>query len=399
MPPIIAYSIQGQPKLTMHVAINAWFWNQPNVGSGQYVRELVRAIHRIDSSVQLTLIMPPHNPTPDDVPDGVNIVTTRGFGGKLGKVWFEQVLYPNAVNKLKADIAHVPYWGAPLSVSAKLVTSVLDVIPLLFPEYEGGTANKAYTALVRSTAQGSAHIITLSETSKKDVAEQLEFPAERISAIYLAPKEAYHPKIGSENDEAVRQKYNLPDEKFVLYIGGFDVRKRLKQLLSAYKFIVKAHGDEIPLVLAGREPEWNDPLFPNLRDYIKEIGLLEDAVIWTGYIDEDDKPSLYRLAHVFAYPSGYEGFGLPVLEAMASGTPVVANEIPVFDELVVEGAFLIEDASLTKMGGAILALIEQDELHQTVSAAGQARATNFTWRKTARETLDVYRQALEYTVD
>lgn len=383
----------------MHVAINGWFWNQPNVGSGQYVRELVRALKRVDKSIELTLIVPPHNPTPDGVPDGVTVVTTQGFGGKLGKVWFEQVTYPRAVGRVGADIAHVPYWGGPLTVPARLVTSVLDVIPLLFPEYEGGVANRAYTSLVRATAQGSTRILTLSETSKADIAEQLDFPAERIHAIHLAPSEAYHPKMGRERDEDVRKKYNLPEESFILYIGGFDVRKRVRQLLSAYKYVARSQGHDVPLVLAGREPEWAEPLFPDLRQYIKDIELDPELVYWPGYIDEEDKPSLYRMARLFVYPSGYEGFGLPILEAMASGTPVVANEIPVFDELVADGAFLVEDTSIHKMGGAMVALIEQQDLHDNVGGAGLARANEFTWRKTARATLAVYEQAMTDDVD
>jgi glycosyltransferase involved in cell wall biosynthesis len=123
----------------------------------------------------------------------------------------------------------------------------------------------------------------------------------------------------------------------------------------------------------------------------------DESLLWIGYVDEDDKPSLYRLARVFVYPSAYEGFGLPVLEAMASGTPVVANEIPVFDELVADGAFLVEPGSATKMGGAMMALLEQEDLYQSVRNAGAARATNFTWRKTARETLAVYEKAAAYT--
>lgn len=381
----------------MRVAINGWFWDAPNVGSGQYVRELVRALRRVDSGLQLTLVMPPHIAQPQDVPNGVEVVPTRaGIGGKLGKVWFEQTLFPQAVKALRADVAHVPYWGSPLSVPAKLVTSVLDVIPLMFPEYAGGFATKAYTSLVRAGALGSAHIITLSEASKRDITTQLGYPAERISAIHLAPKDAFHPKLGSEKDAAVRQKYKLPTDPFILYLGGFDVRKRVTQLLAAYTYVVKVNGEVIPLVLAGTEPDWTNPLYPDLRAAMQTLEVPTENVYWTGYIDEADKPSLYRLADLFVYPSAYEGFGLPILEAMASGTPVIANDIPVFDEIVGNGAFLIQDGSDTKMGGALLALLEQKDLYESMVNSGIARASNFTWRKTARETLAAYEQALAY---
>ena len=381
----------------MHVAINGWFWDQPNTGSGQYVRELLRAMRKADKDAQFTLVLPAHI-TPQGVPNGVEVVQTgRGPRGKLGKIWFEQSQFPGVVKQSGADLAHVPYWGPPLSSPAKLVTSVLDVLPLLYPEYAGGFATKLYTSMVTAAAQGSAYIITLSEASKRDVAEQLDYPAERVVPIHLAPKESYHPQLGRERDQAVQKKYNLPDDPFILYLGGFDVRKQVTQLLSAYTFIEKAHGEYTPLVLAGHEPEWREPLFPDLRRAAANLDIPEENLYWIGYVDEDDKPSLYRLAEVFVYPSVYEGFGLPILEAMASGTPVVANNIPVFDEIVGDGAFLIEAGSATKMGGAMLALLEQKDLYDTMRNSGAARATNFTWRNTARATLDAYRQALDYT--
>ena len=380
----------------MHVAINGWFWNS-SVGSGQYVRELLTALVKVAPDVQFTLVLPAHMTQPVDVPKNVTTVNVNGgLPGKVGKVWFEQNQFPAAVKRCGADIAHVPYWGPPFSSPAKLVTSVLDVVALMFPEYAGGFANKLYISMVRAAAQGSAYVITISEASKTDVVKHLDFPAERVIATHLAPKEMYHPLMGAENDPAIRKKYNLPDDPFVLYMGGFDVRKRVKQLISAYKYVVKAHGEYTPLVIANKEPEWREPLFPNIRDYIKEEDIPEENVFWIGFVDEEDKPAMYRLADVFVFPSGYEGFGLPVLEAMASGTPTVANNIPVFDELVADGAFLIEDGSATKMGGAIIALLEQKDLYDSVRNNGIGRASNFTWRKTAKETLAVYEKALKY---
>ncbi len=382
----------------MHIAINGWFYDQPHTGSGQYVRELLAALVQVDKDHTYTLVLPPHNPSPDGVPDGVNVVATQGApGGKLGKVWFEQNLFPGAVRRAGADVAHVPYWGPPLSAPAKLVTSVLDVVPLLYPAYAAGFATKLYTSLVTAGAQGSAAVITLSEASKADIVEQLNIPAQRVTAIHLAPKLAYHPQMSSERDGQVKAKYNLPDDPFILYLGGFDQRKQVDQLLAAYTYVVKAHGEYTPLVIAGREPEWREPLFPDMRAYAAEMDIPAENLLWIGYVDEDDKPALYRMAELFVYPSAYEGFGLPVLEAMASGTPVVANNIPVFDEIVGDGAFLIENGSATKMGGAMLALLEQPDLYKSVRNNGAARATNFTWRKTARATLAVYERALAYT--
>ena len=377
----------------MHIAFNGWFWDHPHVGSGQYLRHLLHHLCQVAPNHQYTLVLPPHITSPDDLPENVSLVTTSGLGGKLGKVLFEQRTYPRAVAQVSADIAHVPYWGSPLSSPARLVTSVLDVIPLAIPDYTRGFGARLYTSLVSATARGSAHIITLTQASKIDIEEYLGIPGDDITVTYLAPEPDYHPRMGAERDAAVREKYDLPDE-FVFYIGGFVLHKQLNQLLLAYSYVVQAEGPDVPLVIAGREPQWGTRMFPDMRKYADELGISE-YIRWIGYVDEADKPSLYRLARVFATPSRYEGFGLPVIEAMASGTPVVANEVSCFPEIVGDAAFLVEPGSARAMAGAIIALLHQEPLRDSQINAGLARATHFSWRKTAQETLKVYERVME----
>jgi glycosyltransferase involved in cell wall biosynthesis len=376
----------------MHVVYNGWFWDQPNTGSGQYLRYLLTHLRKVAPDLQITLVLP-SGISSADAPAGVNVVQTGRSRSNLGKVLFEQRAFPTAAGQSGADIAHVPYWGSPLSSPIPLVTSVLDVIPLALPEYSAGFRGRLYTSLVSASARGSSHVITISDAAKADIVKYLGLPEASITTTHLAANEAYHPRIGAERDAAVRAKYNLPDQ-FVLYIGGFDPRKRVNDLLLAYTYVMKAHGDQYPLVIAGREPQWGTPMFPSLRDYADTLEI-SDVVRWVGYIDEADKPSLYRLASVFVYPSVYEGFGLPVLEAMASGTPVVARKIPVNEEIAGDSAYLVEDART--MAGAIIALLIQEPLRQTQTARGLAQATNFNWRKTARETLAVYDKVLGET--
>ena len=311
----------------MHIALNGWFWDQPHTGSGQYVRRLLTALRRVAPELALTLVLPDRIAQPEGVPDGVAVVQAGAGRGRLGKVWFEQRAYPAAVARAGADIAHVPYWGPPLAVDARLVVSILDVIPLTIPDYAASLGARLYTSLVTATARGAAHVLTLSSAAKADIVRHIGYPPKQITVTHLAADEVYHPRLGAERDAAVKAKYQLPD-RFVLYLGGFDVRKQVNRALLAYTYVGPAEGQEVPLVLAGREPKWAKPLFPDLRAYAAELHI-EDYVQWIGYVDEEDKPSLYRLASVFVYPSISEGFGLPVLEAMASGTPVVACDIPV----------------------------------------------------------------------
>ena len=248
------------------------------------------------------------------------------------------------------------------------MTSVLDVIPLAIPDYAKGFKARLYTSLVTAAARGSQHILTLSDASKADIVKFLDIPAESITTTYLAADEAYHPRLGAERDPAVREKYNLPDQ-FVLGIGGFDIRKQFNQLLLAYTYVGQAEGDNIPLVLAGREPAWGTGVFPDLPKYAEELNIT-DYVRWIGYVAEEDKPSLYRLADVFVFPSIYEGFGLPILEAMACGTPVVANEVSSIPEVAGDAAYLVKPGDARAMAGAIIALLLQEPLRELARESG-----------------------------
>lgn len=376
----------------MHVALNAWFWDKPHTGSGQYLQRLVFALAKLAPDLTISLILPPHITTlRETLPPNVYPIHTTGRGGAFGKVWFEQRTFPRMVKACGADLAHVPYWGAPLSSPVKLITTVLDVVALLLPEYYAtGFKQRAYNALVSASASGSDHIIAISDAAKADIVEQLHIPPDKITTTYLGIDDVFHPKLGAQTDYLVRQKYNLPPS-FVLYLGGFDYRKQVNQLLYAYTYLAQVEGDNYPLVMAGKEPDWNKRVFPNMRKYAHDLGIA-DYIQWIGHVDEADKPALYRLSDLFVYPSMYEGFGLPPLEAMACGVPVVANALDVFKETLGGGAYLVENART--MGGAMIALLIQKPLRDTMINQGLAQATRYTWRKTAQATLSVYQKVL-----
>lgn len=377
----------------MHIAINGWFWDIPNSGSGQYLRRLMQYIPTINPELEISLVMPPHNPEPDDIPHDIEVIPTgkSGKNSKFGKVWFEQRTFPEMAKRLNADIAHVPYWGSPLACSVPIVVSVLDVIPLIYPIYARGFFNRLYVSMVTQAAKSATHLITISQTSKLDIEQYLEIPSENISVTYLAPDTHFNPRMGAENDETIRKKYNLP-EHFILGGLGFDARKQVNQLILAYTYIAPTEGENFPLVLAGKQPDWANPLFPDLPEYIRRLQL-EDHVQWIGYIDETDKAALLRLADVFVFPSAYEGFGLPPLEAMACGTPVVAWDSVVADEVLEAGAYLVDNAR--EMAGAILALLLQKPLRETMINQGLAQVSKYQWRKTAKDTILAYEKTLD----
>lgn len=376
----------------MHIALNAWFWNRPDTGSGQYTRQLVAALRRVAPEVTLTLIAP-HGPPLDAVPDGVQtqMIPLRHGAGHAAKVRFEQAGSPRAASDSGADLLHVPYWGSPVVSPLPVVVTIHDLIPMLIPPYRGGILARLYTATVAAAARGAAAVITDSQASRRDILTHLKLPPERVTAISLAAGTLYHPRPGSLADMGIRRKYDLPGE-YVLYLGGYDVRKNVGRLLEAFTYV--RAGYDIPLVLAGALPAKRTARFFDVENLIQRLDLKDNVQI-AGWIDEDDKPALYRMAKCFVFPSRYEGFGLPVLEAMACGTPVVACDTSSIPEIVGDAAFLVEPDDVRHMAGSILATLVQEDLAADLRQKGLARAKVFSWEQTARETLAVWKNVAQ----
>ncbi|NKQ36702.1 MAG: glycosyltransferase family 4 protein [Chloroflexi bacterium] len=374
----------------MHIALNAYFWNRPNSGSGQYTRQLVYHLHRLVSDLAITLVIPQvaGEAPPEAVPPGVNIKLVPVKRGSKGKVMFEQRQFPQAYREVGADLAHIPYWGAPLRSPVPLVVTVHDLTTMLVPEYRKSLSARLYNALVASSARGANHIITDSLASKKDIIEHLNIPQEQVTAIYLGVSHEFSPDENLIVDMGILRKYDLPDF-YILYLGGYELHKNVMTLLLAWSYVGQALGEDYPLALAGRKPDAVSDVYPDYDDYIKRLRI-EEYVRWIGYVDEADKPTLYRQAELFVFPSQYEGFGLPVLEAMASGTPVVTTDSASLPEVVGEAGFAVAAQDARAMAGAIIAGVIQDDLAADLRQKGLARARQFSWEETAKETLLVY---------
>lgn len=372
----------------MHLALNAYFWNRPDTGSGQYTRQLVYHLNRHVSDLQVTLVYP-HADEPRQVPPSVILHRTPSSAGHLGKLLFEQIGFPRACRKVNADVAHVPYWGPPLRCPAPLVVTVHDLITLAIRDYRRGLRARLYNALVSAAARGATHIITDSQFSRDEIISRLHVPAERVTSIYLATGAQYKPQSDLLLDMAVTQKYDLPDF-YVLYLGGYALHKNVMTLLLAYTYVAQALGEDYPLVLAGSRPA-PGANFPDYDEYIRHSNL-EKYVRWIGYVDEEDKPALYRNAMCFAFPSRYEGFGLPPLEAMACGTPVVTTNATSLPEVVGEAAFALDPDDARQMAGSIISLLIQDNFAEEMKQQGLQQAARFSWQQTAAETVVVYDQ-------
>jgi glycosyltransferase involved in cell wall biosynthesis len=380
----------------MRVAINAWFWNNPATGSGQYTRQVMKHLEAIAPELEILLI------TPDGYRFQVakfqasgsekpGISNLKPETRNLVKVWFEQITFPRACQQIDADVAHVPYWAPPLRPAIPTVVTIHDLIPLLLREYRGGPLVRLYTALVGYATRSATLALTDSEFSRQDIITHLGLAPDRVRAVYLAAGDNYTP-TPTPTDADVRARYNLP-ERYVLYLGGFDVRKNVAALIEAYHRATPTIGETHPLVIAGRLPENDTPFSPDPRRLARERGLGEHAVRFIDFPDDAAKPALYRGATAFIFPSHYEGFGLPPLEAMACGTPVVGSDASSIPEIVGDGGLLLPPDDVEGMAQALVKLATDAHFRAELSRRALAQAARFSWEQTARETLVAYQIA------
>ena len=380
----------------MRIAVNAWFWNSPTTGSGQYTRRLVEHLVVLKPELDVMLVAPsgwgchvsrftfhvPRSPHPETG-------SLKPEAGNLKKVWFEQVVFPRACRSLNASVAHVPYWAPPSVSSIPTIVTIHDLIPLLLREYRGGPLVRLYTALVSATVQNATLVLTDSEASGQDIITHLGLPSERVRVVYLAAGERYT-SAPAPDDARVRARYGLP-ERYVLYLGGFDVRKNVAAVIGIYHWAGPVIGEACPVVIAGRLPKLDTPFAPDPRRLVRERGIDARFVRCVGFVDEADKPALYRGAVAFVFPSRYEGFGLPPLEALACGTPVVGSDVASIPEVVGDAGVLLPPDDVEGMAGALIQLAVDDDFRAELSRRALIQAERFSWERAAQETLVAYR--------
>ncbi len=377
---------------TMRVVVNGWFLvHNPHTGTGQYLRALLQWLPKVAPQHEYHVVAPAGGGgAAPEAGAGYQLHPAPSGAGNWAKLWFEQVTFPRAGRRLRADVVHVPHWAPPLRSHAPIVVTVHDIIPALLPAYRGRLFVRLYTALVSAATAGAARVLADSDASAKDIQEHLHIPAERVRTIYLAADPRYSPRGDWRVDDPIRAKYGL-GEGYVLYLGGFDIRKNVRGLLSAWTWAANSIGQGYPLVIGGQLPQPDGVFFEDYPALAAELDIA-DTVKFIGQVDEADKPALFRGATAFAYPSRYEGFGLPPLEAMASGVPVVASTGGSLPEVMGSAGYLIPPDDTRTMGAAILTIVVEPSVYEDLRKRSLAQAQNFSWEKTARETAAAYEE-------
>jgi len=268
------------------------------------------------------------------------------------------------------------------------VTVILDVYPLRFPEYYGLAARLAYKFLVPRAVRRNDRCIAISQCTKQDAVSFLSVAAEKVDVVHLAASEIFRPIPKGPSLNEVLRTYGV-DRPYVLYHGNKRPHKNVVGLLRGFWQLKRQSALPHKLVVTGQEnPREHEFDFSALRQVIGEVGI-ESEVHFTGLVLEEDLPYLYSGADLLAMPSYYEGFGLPALEAMACGTPVVASNAGAIPEIVGDAAVLVSPHDINQLAHAIQDVLSNLDLRRQLSEIGIRRAKCFSWKQTARKTLDI----------
>ncbi len=383
----------------MRVGINALFLQKPATGMGQHLFHLLEGLDSLDDKESQYVLLSPRFrraytvqvPQLSDRFREVEVVSALArLGENVEQVWWEQAGIVRAGLREKIHILHSPYWSSPLFSAWPTVVTIHDVIQFVLPEYAWRKISRLYFGLVSRSARRAQAIITVSECSRRDIVKILGIPPERIQVIGNAVDASFHPVRDAWLLASVRERYGI-GPRFILYFGGFDLRKNLPRLIEAYARLPQETRKSYPLVIAGRYQHLGHPLYPDPRQTVQWLGL-EGQVLFTGQIREQDKAPLYSAATVFTFPSLYEGFGIPVLEAMACGTPVLTSNLSALPEVAGDAGLLVDPYSVEAIAEGLAALLDDRERREELARRGLERARLFTWRQVAEQTLRVYRQ-------
>lgn len=340
-------------------------------GFGFYVKNLVESLAKVGPKNEYLLISPQ---------------TEKDFSTPKRWLW-DQFGFPRQAKRGKVDILHQPCFSAPMFYRGKVVVTCNDLISIFFPENLPLASRLFYSKWEPFSYRRANHIIAISEHTKKDIIALLKIPEKKITVIHLAASKKFKPIKSKKKLAEIQKKYKTSGD-YLLHVSTIEPRKNLPFLVRAYALAVR-EGIDTKLVITGKKGWYYDSLFKLVEDL-----QLQDKVIFTGYVEDQDMPALYSGAKAFVFPSLYEGFGLPPLEAMACGTPVISSSTSSMPEVIGNAGILISPKDERLWAKNIIKVLKDRGLALTMSGWGLRQAKKFSWEATAKKTIEVYQKVL-----
>ena len=368
-------------------------------GLTTYVRQIIKHLTQIDTENHYVLFTERGGHVPFIQKDHLFIKELNKNPNipnfyKARVVW-DQEHIGSALAEEGVDLYFGPVFMAPLKRNCPAVVTVHDLIFLTHPEFSPLGNREYYGKWGKLSAESAQGIIANSQNTKKMIIRHWQIPEDMITVTPLAAGKEFQPITDEKKIAAVRQKYGLGDE-FILYVGGTFPRKNLSTLLKAYGLIpANMRRKNRLVILTGNASDWGKESVSELINSANlDADIIKDIVI-VDFVSKDDLVTLYNAATIFVYPSIIEGFGLPPLEAMSCGTPVITSNVPAMNEVIGDAGVLINPMDTSEISRALEKLLRSPSLREELSYKGLERSKDFSWKKTASSTLEAFKRAKE----
>lgn len=363
----------------MKIGIDARSLQEKGTGAGRYLANLLKYYLEIDSNNKYFLYL---NRPAEGLDARYACRVIRLPGMPFSMPWMN-IRLPLALIKDKIDLLHLPFFGYPFIRPCPTVVTILDIVFEPHPEYLPPHKTAVLRAIFRHAARTAKKIIAISEFTKNEIIKYYGVKEDKVEVIYLASDPVFRRIIDSSKCEQVNRVYGIT-KKYILCVGAIHKRKNIERLLQAFKEL-KQKNDDVQLVLVGGVI-WDSV---DLNNLICGSGLT-DSVVYLQYVPDEDLVYLYNSAEMLVYPSLYEGFGLPLVEAMACGTPVIASNATSIPEIVGEAGILFDPYNISEMSDAMATVLGDNTLKARLTDKSLKRAMKYSWLKTAQQTINIY---------
>lgn len=354
-------------------------------GIGTYTYQLINSLNKIDAFNEYLIFMPKNSNYDIAFNDNYKIKNiTQCMNGNF----WDEVNIPNILKNKDIDLYHVPQNGVglPKEKTCPFVITLHDIIPYKMPETVGDKYLKIFLEKIPKIISKCDGIITVSNYSKMDIIKAFNYPEEKIFVTHLANEDIYMPLNKEKCKQFISKNYNIEDD-FILYVGGFSPRKNIVGLIEAFsKISTKPNNKNKKLVILGQQGK----SYSLYKKTAEDLHLC-DKVIFPGFIPLEHMPIFYNACKLFVYPSLYEGFGLPPIEAMACGVPIIASNLTSIPEVVGDSGILINPYNINELSLAMENVLEDNVLRNNLIEKSLLRSSNFSWIKTANNTLNAYK--------
>lgn len=372
----------------MRIGINARYLQNTYSGITVYLLNLLLNLKRIDTQNEYTLFFGSGKNLPEDIRKFQYNYDIPGIAAnnQLLKIMWAHLYLPGAIKKRKIDIFHETSFVAPIIKTCPLITTVYDLAYLYTPESFTCRNRLYFKALLAKSIKKSNFIIATSINTKKDIIDNFPHCADKIKVVYGGVDARLKPVTDKEVTAKIKELYKIKKD-FILAVSLISPRKNLTALIKAWKLLRTERKLDVQLVISGRKGWLYEEVFKEAASWMPN-----NDIIFCGHVSDEHLLYLYNAAAVFAYPSLYEGFGLPILEAMACGCPVVSSNTSSMPEVCGDAALLVDPKNISEISQALYKIFSDASLRRDLIKKGFEQAKKFSWQNTAQQTIQAYNQ-------